>query len=242
MDPIPARTLAGLRARSEGALATGTLRPSESLDAVWNHLCAGLEALAERGGAADLPENGLTQRLVNELERHPGARPYYFLPEHMEDDSDGHSPRVDVAAMARDGGGCIVNGYGASAPAVPPRWVEPALPRWVEPLAWDAEGALYSLWTNQEGLWLARSRDQGDNWTSWHMGKGDGVLYFPYLIARGHGELAGTWFSGVGEVRDTGGEYLAVTFLRTGGLAMVSPIQNQRAQQFGFSWWRIEVR
>lgn len=110
MDLMPVRTLDGLRARSEGALATGTLRPSESLDAVWNHLCAGLEALAERGGAADLPENGLTQRLVNELERHPGARPYYFLTEHMEDDSDGRSPRVDVAAMARDGGRCIVNG------------------------------------------------------------------------------------------------------------------------------------
>ena len=158
---------------------------------------------------------------------------------------------------------------------MPPRWVEPALPRWVEPLAWDAEGALYSLWTNQEGLWLAQSRDQGVNWTSWHMDKGADVLYFPYLIARGHGELAGTWFSGVGEkvqahvglfevgdggaprmiqsrplrvnawqqdVRDTGGEYLAVTFLRTGGLGVVSPVQNKQAQLFGFSWWKIEVR
>jgi hypothetical protein len=53
MDPMQARTLAGLRARSEGTLAIGTLRPSESLDAVWNHLCAGLEALAESGGAAE---------------------------------------------------------------------------------------------------------------------------------------------------------------------------------------------
>jgi hypothetical protein len=103
-------TLAALRAKSAGALASGTLRPNESLDAVWEHLCAGLEALAARGGAADLPENGLTQRLVNELERRPGARPYYFLSEHMEDDSDGRSPRVDVVAMARDGGGCVVNG------------------------------------------------------------------------------------------------------------------------------------
>lgn len=110
MDPMPAGTLAGLRARSEGALATGTLHPSESLNAVWNHLCAGLEALAERGGAADLPENGLTQRLVTELERRTGSRPYFFQPEYMEDDSDGRSPRVDVAAVARDGGGCVVNG------------------------------------------------------------------------------------------------------------------------------------
>ncbi len=157
----------------------------------------------------------------------------------------------------------------------PPSWTEPELPRWVEPLAWDAEGALYSLWTNQEGLWLARSRDRGANWTSWQMAKGGDVRYYPYLIARGRGELAGTWFSGkdeslqahvglfeVGEgekpgliesrpvrvnawwegVRNSGGEYLAVTFLRAGGLAMVSPIQNQPAKQLGFSWWRIEVR
>ena len=191
---------------------------------------------------------------------------------------------IDILAISGDGGVTwqkrVAPGQREWSPlvdtqAVPPRWVEPALPRWVEPLAWDAEGALYSLWTNQEGLWLARSRDRGDNWTSWHMDKGADVLYFPYLIARGQGELAGTWFSGVGEklqahvglfevgdgntprmiqsrpirlnawrddVRDTGGEYLAVTFLRPGGLAMVSPIQNQRAQQRGFSWWKIEVR
>jgi hypothetical protein len=110
MEPMQAGTLAGLRARSEGALATGTLRPSESLDSVWNHLCAGLEALAEKGGAADLPENGLTQRLVIELERRAGARPYFFHSEYMEDDSDGRGPRVDIAAVARDAGGCVVNG------------------------------------------------------------------------------------------------------------------------------------
>jgi hypothetical protein len=107
------------------------------------------------------------------------------------------------------------------------------------------------------------------------------VLYFPYLVARGPGELAATWFSGetlqahVGLIevsdgdapprmitsppfrpdswrsgarpedpptRDTAGEYLAVTFLSEGGLAVVSPIQNGRAQRFGFSWWRIEAR
>lgn len=110
MDPVQTGSLAGLRARSEGALAAGTLRPNESLDAVWNHLCASLEALAQGGGAADLPENGLTQRLVIELERRSGARPYFFLAEYMEDDADGSSPRADVAAVARDGGGCVVNG------------------------------------------------------------------------------------------------------------------------------------
>jgi hypothetical protein len=47
---------------------------------------------------------------VIELERRSGARPYFFHSENMENDADGNSPRVDVAAVARDGGGCIVNG------------------------------------------------------------------------------------------------------------------------------------
>lgn len=158
------------------------------------------------------------------------------------------------------------------------------LPRWVEPLAWDARGALYSLWANREGLWLARSIDRAATWTNWRVVESDDVMYFPYLVARRAGELAATWFSGpiatlrahvalidvnVGDSppriieappfrpdswklghlsaagpppRDTGGEYLAVTFLKDGGLAMVSPIQNEGAKRFGFSWWRITAR
>jgi hypothetical protein len=156
-------------------------------------------------------------------------------------------------------------------------------PRWVEPLAWDDMGALYSLWTNPEGVWLARSRDAGATWSSWKLAvdaparPGD-VAYFPYLVARGNGELAATWFSGMGDswrahvaridvgadgpavseapairpetwgltsrrenpaTRSSAGEYLAVAFLRDGGIAVVSPIQNERAQRFGFSWWRL---
>ncbi len=72
--------------------------------------------------------------------------------------------------------------------------------RWVEPLAWDARGDLYSFWTNPDGLWLARSTDQGETWTSWHIADCDEPSYFPYLIARGQGELAATWFSARGEV------------------------------------------
>jgi hypothetical protein len=165
----------------------------------------------------------------------------------------------------------------------PPRFVEPPRPRWVEPLAWDAQGVLYSLWTNEAGLWLARSVDRGATWTNWRVVESQEVLYFPYLIARGRGELAATWFSGRGEtlqahvaqfevgdagasprmiesrpfqidswaagarpedppVRDPAGEYLALTFLSDGGLAVVSPIQNKSAKRFGFSWWKIGVR
>lgn len=165
----------------------------------------------------------------------------------------------------------------------PPRWMEPLQPRWVEPLAWDAQGVLYSLWTNGEGLWLARSSDRGTTWTNWRVAESRDVLHYPYLVARGRGELGATWFSGRGEtlqahvarlavsdadaspgmiesrplridswragarpedppVRDSAGEYLAITFLRNGRLAVVSPIQNRRAQRLGFSWWSIEAR
>src|SRR4030042_525392 len=70
------------------------------------------------------------------------------------------------------------------------------VPRWVEPLAWDGRGALYSFWTNVEGIWLARSADQGAPWTTWRLTESPEVAYYPYLVARGDGELAATWFSG----------------------------------------------
>jgi ketosteroid isomerase-like protein len=39
---------------------------------------------------------------------------------------------------------------------------------------------------------------------------------------------------------DTAGEYLALTFLRQGGLAVVIPIQNMNEKRLGFSFWKIE--
>lgn len=104
--------LAVLRARSVGVLTDGTLRPNESLDVVWQHLCDGLRTLAESGGDEQLKqnENGLSQRLMIILERPPYYRPYFFRTEDMEDDRDGHSPRADIVARARDGGGVVVNG------------------------------------------------------------------------------------------------------------------------------------
>lgn len=74
------------------------------------------------------------------------------------------------------------------------------VPRWVEPLAWGSGGALYSLWTNVKGLWIARSRDKGATWKIWQVVQSDEVLYYPYLVAGARpGELAGTWFSGKGD-------------------------------------------
>ena len=137
---------------------------------------------------------------------------------------------------------------------------------------------------SRKGLWLACSADQGATWTTWRVREIPDVAYYPYLIARGKGELAATWFSGwtgtwqahvaridVGEIGapprmvesqpyrpdswgrnpyfpddppipDTAGEYLALLFLRNGGLAVVSPIQNFREKRFGFSLWKVEER
>ncbi|MGA7522844.1 MAG: sialidase family protein [Acidobacteriaceae bacterium] len=80
-----------------------------------------------------------------------------------------------------------------------PSGTEGSIPRWVEPVAWDAEGQLYSLWTNFEGVWLAQSSDAGRTWRQWRIARIDAVSYFPYLTAEGRGELAATWFSGAGE-------------------------------------------
>lgn len=108
---------------------------------------------------------------------------------------DKFTPGVDLIALSRDGGKTW-----QKHPAPGERDWSPdenkGTPRWVEPLAWDEDGALYSLWGSQEGLWLARSSDQGETWTNWHIVERNEVSYYPYLTARGHGELAATWFSG----------------------------------------------
>jgi hypothetical protein len=187
---------------------------------------------------------------------------------------------VDLVAVSTDGGMTwrkeTAPGYREWNPDSFP------LPRWVEPLAWDAGGGLYSFWTNLKRIWLARSVDQGATWTTWQLRECPEVAYFPYLVARGRGELAATWFSSwtgtwqahvaridVGEGKtppsfvesapfkptslkgnhrwpedpqtpDTAGEYLAISFLRNGGLVVVSPIQNWREKRFGFSLWKVK--
>lgn len=70
-----------------------------------------------------------------------------------------------------------------------------ATPRWVEPLAFDVEGNLYSLWADHYGLQLAHSSDRGVKWTTWQLLRTTSQAFFPYLTARGHGELAATWFT-----------------------------------------------
>ena len=193
-------------------------------------------------------------------------------------------PGIDLVLVSTDGG---TTWTGARAPG-DREWIKDTLdterlPRWVEPLAWDSAGALFSLWSNLDGLWVARSTDRGRSWRTWNLLRSAQVLYYPYLIARGDGELAATWFAGFGDdlearaaiitlrgvdsvphvlrsppfspevwglssrqedptQRNTAGEYLAITFLPAGRIGVVSPIQNERAGRFGFSWWVFQER
>ncbi len=78
----------------------------------------------------------------------------------------------------------------------PPRAGMPDQPRWVEPLAWDSAGGLYAFWGADSAVSLARSLDQGATWTTWRLAKAGAMTYYPYLIARGRGELAASWVSG----------------------------------------------
>jgi hypothetical protein len=71
--------------------------------------------------------------------------------------------------------------------------------RWVEPLVWDENGTLYHLWSEGDEVKLGRSADRGASWTTWVIANDGRVAYFPFLIARGTGELAATWFIGKGD-------------------------------------------
>lgn len=76
---------------------------------------------------------------------------------------------------------------------------EPAgIPRWVEPVAWDAVGSLYHLWSEGRAIHLGWSVDRGSTWSTVLVTESEELLYFPYLVANEAGELAATWHSGYG--------------------------------------------
>lgn len=79
-----------------------------------------------------------------------------------------------------------------------PGKLDGATPRWVEPVAWGPSGALYAFWTEKNGGWLGYSEDQGRNWKMWHVVSSTQLMYFPYLTVDSTGELAATWFTGIG--------------------------------------------
>ncbi len=105
---------------------------------------------------------------------------------------------ADVVTVSTDGG----KSWREHAVPGVRQWLgeEASVPRWVEPLAWDASDRLYLLWTQADGVRLACSTDQAATWQSWVVERptDDDIPYYPYLIARGDGELAATWYLGAG--------------------------------------------
>ena len=114
---------------------------------------------------------------------------------------------VDLVAVSTDRGATWTRSPGPGAIQFRPMWDTTVTPRkfdlgvqphWVEPLAWDSAGALYSLWAKDQDVWLGRSADRGATWRSWKIASSDAIPYYPYLIARGTGELAASWMTGQG--------------------------------------------
>ena len=106
---------------------------------------------------------------------------------------------VDLIVISPDGGSTWQERNVPGQRDWAPMGTEGATPRWVEPLTWDASGALYLLWTDIRGVWLARSADRGVQWKTWRIAETDALSYYPYLAVSEKGELAATWFSGAGE-------------------------------------------
>ena len=111
--------------------------------------------------------------------------------------------------------------------------------------------------TRTSQQWRLEMDSRGELAATWFSGRGETLHGHAARLAIGDGDRAprmieappfrtDSWRFGERPEdtpeRDTAGEYLALTFLRDGGVAIVSPIQNRRANRFGFSWRRLAAR
>lgn len=101
------------------------------------------------------------------------------------------------------------------------------VPRWSDPIAFDAAGTLYTLWSEVNVLQMGVSRDLGASWEVVPIARSDDdPLFFPYLRAAAPGELVATWFSG--EAAFTGDGERSVHVARVASADSATPIVDAR--------------
>jgi hypothetical protein len=147
-----------------------------------------------------------------------------------------------------------------------PMGTEGAIPRWVEPLAWGPKGELYSLWTDIIGSVAGQVggprrdlevRSSGELAATWVTGAAEELRWRACVIRfeRGDDEpvvalsepLRIQSWSKIDApdsifVQTAAGEYLQPVFLKDGSLSVVTPIQDPKANRYGFTFWRFKIR
>jgi hypothetical protein len=91
---------------------------------------------------------------------------------------------------------------------------------------------------------------RGELACTWFSGRAEAIAAHASMIVVGSGDnqprfveatpfQIDAWERNGSSNRDTGGEYLGIAFLRSGGFGVVSPIQNVKDQRLGFTWMRF---